>query len=133
MTKNWKWRKLANWWRISFVWRNKLAFLIEGKNIPYFCTFVFPHDFLLKCSHYESEVIEIFIVMRKLYCLISFLRPATNLSIYIIKDSSMLRHGLRLICIRSYNDHNFVKSYQNLPKFGNLGKIGGLLVTLNFL
>ena len=108
-----------------------MAFLIEGKNIPYFCTFVFPHDFLLKCSHSESEVIEIFIVMRKLYCLISFLRPATNLS--IIKDSSMLRHGLRLICIRSYNDHNFVKIYQNLPKFGNLGKIGGLLVTLNFL
>ena len=40
--------------------------------------------------------------------------------------SSMLKHGLRLICIKSYNDHNFVKIYQNLPKFGNLGKIGNL-------
>ena len=47
--------------------------------------------------------------------LISFLRHATNLS--IIKDSSMLRHGPRLICIISYNDHNFVKfikTFQNL-------------------
>ena len=40
--------------------------------------------------------------------------------------SKMLKHGLRLICIKSYNDHNFVKIYQNLPKFGNLGKIGNL-------
>ena len=40
--------------------------------------------------------------------------------------SSMLRHGLRLICIKSYNDHNYVKIDQNLPKFGNLGKIGNL-------
>ena len=40
--------------------------------------------------------------------------------------SSMLKDGLRLICIKSYNDHNFVKIYQNLPKFGNLGKIGNL-------
>ena len=100
-----------------------MAFLIEGKNIPYFCTFVFPHDFLLKCSHSESEVIEIFIVMRKLYCLISFLRPATNLS--IIKDSSMLRHGLRLICIRSYNDQNFVKIYQNLQNLATSEKSVG--------
>ena len=37
--------------------------------------------------------------------------------------SSMLRQGLRLICIKSYNDH---KIYQSLPKFGNLGKIGNL-------
>ena len=36
--------------------------------------------------------------------------------------SSMLRHGLRLICMKSYNGHNFVKIYQNLPKFGSLGK-----------
>ena len=43
-----------------------MAFLIEGKNIPYFCTFVFPHYFLWKCSHSESEVIEIFIVMKKM-------------------------------------------------------------------
>ena len=41
-------------------------------------------------------------------------------------NSSMLRHGLRLICIKSNNDHNFVKIYQNLPKFGSLGKIGNL-------
>ena len=41
-------------------------------------------------------------------------------------DSSILTHGLRLICIKSYNGHNFVKIYQNLPKFGNLGKIGNL-------
>ena len=40
--------------------------------------------------------------------------------------SSMLRHGLRLICIKSYNAYNFVKIYQNLPKFGNLGQIGNL-------
>ena len=38
----------------------------------------------------------------------------------------MLRHGLRLICIKSYNDHNFVKIYQNLQKFGDLGKTGNL-------
>ena len=38
----------------------------------------------------------------------------------------MLRHGKRLICIKSYNDQNFVKIYQNLAKFGNLGKIGNL-------
>ena len=40
--------------------------------------------------------------------------------------SIMLRHGLRLIGIKSYNDNNFVKIYQNLPKFGNLRKIGNL-------
>ena len=40
--------------------------------------------------------------------------------------SSMLRRGLRLNCLKSYIDHNFVKIYQNLPKFGNLGKIGNL-------
>ena len=39
---------------------------------------------------------------------------------------SILRHGLRLICIKSYNDHNFVKIYQNLQKFGDLGKSGNL-------
>ena len=42
--------------------------------------------------------------------------------------SSILRRGLWLICIKSDNDHNFVKIYQNLPKFGNLGKI----VNFNF-
>ena len=42
------------------------------------------------------------------------------------KNSSMLRHSLGLICINSYNDHNFVKIYQNLPKFRNVGKIGNL-------
>ena len=40
--------------------------------------------------------------------------------------SSMFRHGLVLIFIKSYNDHNFMKIYQKLPKFGNLGKIGNL-------
>ena len=44
-------------------------------------------------------------------------------------NSIMLRHGLRLICIKSDNDHNFGKIYQNLPKFGILGKT----VTLIFL
>ena len=39
---------------------------------------------------------------------------------------SKLRYGLRLICIKSYNDHNFVKIYRNLPKFGNFGKISNL-------
>lgn len=34
--------------------------------MPFFCTFVFPHDFLLKFSHSESEVIEIFIVIKKM-------------------------------------------------------------------
>ena len=29
VTKNWKWRKLVNWWRIYFIWTNKLAFLKE--------------------------------------------------------------------------------------------------------
>ena len=38
----------------------------------------------------------------------------------------MLRHGLRLVCIKPYNGHNFVNIYQNLSKFGNLGKIGNL-------
>ena len=38
----------------------------------------------------------------------------------------MLRPGLRLIGIKSYNDHNFVKIYQNLPKFSNLRNIGNL-------
>ena len=38
----------------------------------------------------------------------------------------MLRHGLSLICIKSYNDHNLVKIYQNLSKFGNLEDIGKL-------
>ena len=28
--------------------------------------------------------------------------------------------------LQSNNDHNFVKIYENLPKFGNLGKIGNL-------
>ena len=41
----------------------------------------------------------------------------------------MSRHGLSLICIKSYNDHNLVKIYQNLSKFGNLEDIG----KLNFL
>ena len=41
----------------------------------------------------------------------------------------MLRRGMRLICIKSYNDHNYVKIYSDLPKFGNLGKIIG---NLNF-
>ena len=38
----------------------------------------------------------------------------------------MLRHGLSLICIKSYNDHNLVKIYQNLSKFGDLEDIGKL-------
>ena len=41
-------------------------------------------------------------------------------------NSSMLRHGLRLIWIKSNNDYNFVKIYQHLPKFGNLGNIDNL-------
>ena len=33
-------------------------------------------------------------------------------------------HGLSLTCIKILkNSHNFVKTYQNLPKFGSLGKI----------
>ena len=44
----------------------------------------------------------------------------------------MLRHGLKLVCIKSYSDHNFVKSYQNLPKFGNLGKIGNLNFSVTY-
>ena len=40
--------------------------------------------------------------------------------------SSMLRHGLRLISIESFNDRNFVKICQNFPNFGSLGKIGNL-------
>ena len=43
-------------------------------------------------------------------------------------SQALLRHGLRLICIKSYNGHNFVKIDQNHPKFGNLGKIGNLKV-----
>ena len=44
--------------------------------------------------------------------------------------SSMLRHGLRLICIlKSYNDHNFCEKLSEPSKFGSLGKIGNL----NFL
>ena len=38
----------------------------------------------------------------------------------------MLRHGVRIVCIKCNNDHNFVKIYQNLPKFGNLKKIDNL-------
>ena len=38
----------------------------------------------------------------------------------------MLRHGLRPICIKSYNNHNFEIIYQNFPNFGNLRKIGDL-------
>ena len=44
--------------------------------------------------------------------------------------SSMLRPGLRLICIlKSYNDHNFCEKLSEPSKFGSLGKIGNL----NFL
>ena len=32
VTKNWKWRKFVNWWRIYFDWINKLAFLKEEKD-----------------------------------------------------------------------------------------------------
>ena len=46
----------------------------------------------------------------------------------LIVFSSMLRHGLRPICKKSYDDHNFVKIYQNLSKFGNLGNIGNLKI-----
>lgn len=35
----------------------------------------------------------------------------------------MLRHDLSLISIKSWNFHNFVKSYQNLSSFGYNGKI----------
>ena len=42
----------------------------------------------------------------------------------------MLRHGLKLICIKSNNDHNFVKIYQNLPKFGNFRSIGNLNISV---
>ena len=44
-----------------------------------------------------------------------------------------LRHGLRLICTKSYTDHNFVKIYQNLPKFGSLVAASEKSVTLIFL
>ena len=37
-----------------------------------------------------------------------------------------------VICIKSYNDHNFVKIYRNLPKFGNLGKIGNLNIPATY-
>ena len=53
-----------------------------------------------------------------------------SLAINIVQlYSSMSRHGLSLIYIKSYNDHNLVKIYQNLSKFGNLEDIG----KLNFL
>ena len=45
---------------------------------------------------------------------------------YAIVKLKHVKAGLRLICIKFNNDHNFVKIYQNLPKFGNLGKIGNL-------
>ena len=32
VTKNWEWRKLANWWRIYFFRINKLAFLKQDKH-----------------------------------------------------------------------------------------------------
>ena len=32
VTKNWKWRKLANWWRNYFVSINKLAFLKDDEH-----------------------------------------------------------------------------------------------------
>ena len=32
VTKNWKWRKLAKWWWIDFVWMNKLALLRQAKH-----------------------------------------------------------------------------------------------------
>ena len=51
---------------------------------------------------------------------------ATKETIVENNNSSILRHGLRLICIKSCKGDNFVKIYQNLPKFGNLGKIGNL-------
>ena len=38
----------------------------------------------------------------------------------------VVKAWLEAICIKSNNDHNFVKIFQNLPKFGNLGKIGNL-------
>ena len=50
---------------------------------------------------------------------------ATN----IVQLYSSTRHGLSLICIKSYNDHNLVKIYQNLSKFASLDDIG----KLNFL
>ena len=40
--------------------------------------------------------------------------------------STVLRHGLSLICIEYWNDQNFVKIYQNLSKFRNQGKSGNL-------
>ena len=38
----------------------------------------------------------------------------------------VLRHGVRIICIKCNNDHNFGKIYQHFPKFGNLKKIDNL-------
>ena len=32
VTKNWKWRKFVNWWRIYFGWIYKVAFLKEEKD-----------------------------------------------------------------------------------------------------
>ena len=49
---------------------------------------------------------------------------ATKETIVENNNSSILRHGLRLIYIKSCKGDNFVKIYQNLPKFGNLGKNG---------
>ena len=41
----WKWRKLTNWWRIYFVWINRLAFAIEDE-----------HTLLFTCGMNVSEV-----------------------------------------------------------------------------
>ena len=32
VTKNWEWRKLANWWLIYIFWINKLAFMKQDKH-----------------------------------------------------------------------------------------------------
>ena len=50
-----------------------------------------------------------------------------SLAINIVQlYSSMSRHGLSLIYIKSYNDHNLVKIDQNLSKFDNLKEISKL-------
>ena len=48
------------------------------------------------------------------------------------KIYKLLFSGPRLICIKSYNDHNFVKIHQNLPKFGNLEDIGNLKFAVTY-
>ena len=49
---------------------------------------------------------------------------------YVHKHASLKQEPINrllseaIICIKSYNDHNFVEIYQTVSKFGSLGKIG---------